>query len=258
MLYPAYITQKGSAGTMGNQREIYGQNPGCSVLIADDDIAIKKFVGANLIARGYQVLLAADGVEALTIFEEHPLDMIILDLLMPRLDGFEVCRQIRLRSAVPIIILSAASGEDERVQCLDMGADDFVAKPFSLQELLARIKAIHRRLQLTAPVRSSFHCGDLEINFENCSVFLNKRGVDLTATEFSILYYLALNAGKMVSYDYLLQNVWGLKNNLNNRLLWVNISRLRKKLQDNSDMETYIHSQSGQGYFFSEGSFYSQ
>ena len=240
---------------MEYQNYLTSANPKPLILIADDDIAIRKFVGANLIARNYQVLLATNGIEALTIFNKHSLDMIILDLLMPGLDGFEVCRQIRQKSAVPIIILSAADGEDERVRCLEMGADDFVAKPFSLQELLGRIRTIRRRFQMTAPVQSAFSCGNLEIDFENCTVFLNKKEVDLTATEFSILYYLALNAGNLVSYGYLQQNIWGPENNLNNRKLWVNISRLRKKLENRVEMETYIHIRSGQGYLFSEGTF---
>ena len=240
---------------MTNRREITHENPKQRILIADDDIAIRKFIGANLIARNYQVLLAADGVETLTIFKDHPLDMIILDLFMPRLDGFEVCRQIRQRSNVPIIILSAAGGEDERVDCLEMGADDFIVKPFSLPELLARIRAIRRRFLAAVPVRSAFTCGDLEIDFENQTVFIKKREVALTTTEFSILYYLALNAGQAISYDYLLQNIWGPKYNSDNEILWVNISRLRKKLQDGTGAGKYIINQSGQGYLFANGTF---
>jgi DNA-binding response OmpR family regulator len=240
---------------MEKLREIKDNSPKCSVLLADGNLAIRKFIGANLIARNYQVAQVADGVEALKIFNEQPLDIIILDLLIPRLDGFEVCRQIRQKSAVPIIILSAVRGEDEMVQCLDIGADDFIIKPFSLQELLSRIRAIYRRFRLTVPMRSSFICGDLEIDFGNSTVSRNKKEIELTATEFTILYYMALNAGKLVSYDYLLQNVWGLRNTLNNRLLWVNISRLRKKLQDHSERGNFIHSKTGQGYFFSEGTF---
>jgi two-component system, OmpR family, KDP operon response regulator KdpE len=209
---------------MENQRDRNSISPKSVVLIADDDIAIKKIVGANLTARGYQVLLAADGIEAWNVFVEHSPDLIILDILMPHLDGFEVCSRIRMHSSVPIIFLSAYNGEDQRVRCLDMGADDFVAKPFCMNELLARIRAILHRFKAGTPVLSSFRCGELEIDFKNRCVCINRREVDVTPTEFSILYYLALNAGKTVSYNYLLHSVWGLKNNLNTGLLWVNTS----------------------------------
>jgi two-component system KDP operon response regulator KdpE len=238
-----------------NRGNISGLKNKARILIVDDDIVVRKFVGANLIARGYQVLMAANGEEALTIFEAHPLEMIILDLFMPALDGFAVCRQIRQKSSVPIIILSAAAGEDELVRCMEMGADDFIAKPFSLPELLARIRAILRRYRLTAPVRSAFNSGDLEIDFENRTVSLKKQNVDLTAHEFSILYYLALNAGKPVSCDYLLNNVWGPQYTANNRILWVNISRLRKKLQNQASIESYVHHRVGQGYLLNSGTF---
>jgi two-component system, OmpR family, KDP operon response regulator KdpE len=238
---------------MERHSSINSANPNLRILIADDDIAIRKFISANLIARNYQVWLAVDGLEALTIFKEHPLDLIILDLLMPHMDGIEVCRQIRQKSSAPIIILSASSREEIKVQCLDMGADDFMVKPFSLPELLGRIRAIIRRFQPKAPIQSSFNCGDLKIDFENRTACIKGQEIDLTSTEFSILYYLALNAGTPVSYQYLLQNIWGPKYSLNNRLLWVNISRLRKKLMDNTRTASYIYSHSGGTYLLSKG-----
>ncbi len=240
---------------MNNLKHSTRSNFQASILLAADDIASRKFISTNLIQHNYQVMLAADGNQALDIYKVKPLDLLILDLSLPHLDGCEVCRLIRQQSAVPIIMLSDKGGEDEIVQCFEIGSDDCIIKPFSIAELLGRIRAILRRVRLTAPISSTFHCDDLEINFENRRAYIDHQEIDLTATEFSILYYLALNAGKPVSCDYLLQNVWGPEHVLNNRVLWVNISRLRSKIKDIATSERYIKSRFGQGYFLRKGSF---
>jgi DNA-binding response OmpR family regulator len=240
---------------VNNPKYVPGSNLPTSILIADDDIAIRKFISTNLIKSNYQVMLAADGPQALDIYKVKPLNLIILDLSLPQLNGFEICRLIRQQSAVPIIMLSDTDEVDKKVQCFEMGSDDFVIKPFSIEELLGRIRAILRRVRLTSPVSSTFRCGDLVINFDNRSAYIDKQEIELTATEFAILYYLALNAGKPVSSDYLLQNIWGPEYVLNNRVLWVNISRLRSKIEDGSGAASYIKSRFGQGYLLRKGDF---
>lgn len=240
---------------MNNPQDSAKNNPQTSILIADNNIAIRKFISANLLKLNYKVRLAADGTEALDVFKDKPLDLIIIDLSLPHFNGREICRLIRQQSTVPIIILSNSGEEDDKIQCFEMGADDFVVKPFSIDELLGRIRAILRRVRLFTPVRSTFNCGDLEINFENHSAYIDNQEIELTATEFSILYYLALNAGKPVSSDYLLHKVWGPEYVLNNRMLWVNISRLRSKIENCSKSESYIKSRFGQGYLLRKGHF---
>ena len=156
------------------------------VLIADDEVAIRKFVRANLEARDYETLMASDGSEALEVIEKELPDLIILDLRMPKMDGFELCRQLREWSQIPIIILSACSGEMDKVKCLEMGADDYITKPFGVEELLARVKAVIRRVQASKASSSlpAFRCDGLTVDFAKHLVTLNGENVNLTATEF--------------------------------------------------------------------------
>ncbi len=159
------------------------------VLIVDDDPAIIKFLRANLEARGYEVLTAMDGIEALQTFEMELPDLVILDIMMPKIDGFEVSRQLREWSQVPIIMLSARGDENDKVKCLDLGADDYITKPFGKDELIARIKAVMRRTETATsiPARPSFTSGDLEINFAQRQVTFASKEVRLTPTEYNLL-----------------------------------------------------------------------
>jgi DNA-binding response OmpR family regulator len=224
------------------------------ILVVDDDPAIRKFVKANLEAREYQVLLAVDGDEALILLDNAMPDLILLDIMMPKLDGFEVCRRVREWSNIPIIMLSAREGETDKVRCLDCGADDYLTKPFSLKELLSRIKAVLRRAQDNGNlmVLPKYHYDDLEVDLSQNTVRLNGAELLLTGTEYKILSYLVANAGRLITPDQILGKVWGEEFLGDNHLIQVNMARLRKRLQDNGREPRYIETRSGIGYMLKQ------
>jgi len=220
-----------------------------SILVVDDDPSIRKFVRANLEARDYRVLLAVDGDDAIRTIEQELPDLIILDIMMPRVNGLEVCQRVREWSDIPIIMLSARDNEDDKVRCLDCGADDYLTKPFSLKELLSRIKAVLRRYQENSKSNTArYKTGDLEVDFNRHIVTNHGAEINLTATEYKILSYLAINAGKVITPNQILGEVWGDQYLGDFRLLQVNICRLRKKLNDNSKEPRYIITKPGIGY----------
>jgi DNA-binding response OmpR family regulator len=221
-----------------------------SILVADDEPAIRKFVRANLEAREYETILVPDGAEALAAIEKEMPDLLILDLMMPKMDGFEVCRRLREWSQIPIIILSARGGEMDKVKCLEMGADDYITKPFGVDELLARVKAVIRRVQASKESTSlpAYSYNDLVVDFVNHLVILNGENINLTATEYRMLSYLAMNAGRVITATQLLDHVWGEEYSGSDHLLQVNIGRLRQKLCDNAREPRYIQTKAGIGY----------
>ena len=221
------------------------------ILAVDDDPAIIKLVCTNLKARGYEVTTAVDGEEALEAVEGNYVDLIILDLMMPKLDGVEVCRRIREWSDVPIIVLSARGDEKDKVKCLELGADDYLTKPFGIAELMARIKTALRHGDASKAVPahpSTFTCGDLEINFAMRRVTVAGTEVQLTPTEYSLLQHLAVNTNKVLTHGMILQNVWGSEYSSEKEYLRVFIGRLRKKLETSSDNPKYILTVPGVGY----------
>ncbi len=182
------------------------------ILVVDDDPAILRLLCTNLKARGYRVSTAIDGEESLKAVERDFVDLMVLDVMMPKLDGVEVCRRVREWSNVPIIVLSARGDEKDKVRCLELGADDYLTKPFGIAELLARIKTAlrHGEASKLAPAQvSNFTCKDLEINFAMRRVTIGGNEVRLTPTEYSVLQQLAVNANKVLTHSMLLQNVWG-------------------------------------------------
>jgi two-component system, OmpR family, KDP operon response regulator KdpE len=223
------------------------------VLVVDDDPGIRKFVRANLDARNYEVMLAENGVVGLQIFEKGSIDLVILDIMMPFLDGYEVCRRIREHSTVPIIILSAKDEENDKLRCLELGADDYITKPFSLNELLCRVKVIFRRtLGLGNPGnQAKINYGEMEIDCDLQKVFLRGHEVNLSDTEYKILIFLAINAGKIITPDNILERVWGCQSIEKRHLLWVNICRLRNKLDNIYAGNCYIQTRPGIGYSLS-------
>lgn len=225
------------------------------VLIVDDDPAIRKFVRANLEARGYDCLAAADGDEAIEIIEKELPQLIILDINMPKVDGFEVCRQVREWSQIPIIILSARGGEIDKVKCLEMGSDDYLTKPFGVDELMARVKAVIRRVQALEANshQPSYKFGDLTVDFAKHLITLADQNVKLTATEYRMVSYLAMNAGRVITANQLLEHVWGEEYTGEDHLLQVNIGRIRQKLLDNARDPTYILTKAGIGYMMAKG-----
>jgi DNA-binding response OmpR family regulator len=220
------------------------------ILVVDDDPPIRKFVKANLEVRGYQVLLAADGDEALKVIEEELPDLILLDIMMPKMDGFQVCKAVREWSQTPIIMLTARDSEDDKVHCLDSGADDYLTKPFSLKELLSRVKAVLRRAQDSSEmIKMPRYCHeDLEVDLLRSRVFVDGQEINLTKTEFRILSYLVMNAGRVITPDQILTKVWGEEYVGDNHIVQVSMARLRKSLNDTGHQSKYIETKPGIGY----------
>ena len=202
------------------------------VLVIDDDQSICKFVRATLAANGYEVLVALDGSEGLHVMETELPDMLILDIMMPKIDGFELLRRVREWSAVPVIMLSSRTDDDDKVKCLDTGADDYLTKPFSLTELLARIRAVLRRSEKGTEVvaQANFVAGTLQINFAEHRVRVGDQEVLLTPTEYNLLRELTLNANRVLTHQQLLAKVWGAEYIDDHQYIHVFIRRLRKQL----------------------------
>ena len=222
------------------------------ILLVDDEIGIIKFVRAKLAAQGYDVLTAMDGAQAIHVFETELPDLIVLDITMPKMDGFEVCSRIREWSQIPIIMLSARGDEMDKVKCLELGADDYITKPFGAKELIARVSAVLRRTAATpvTPTQPSVVNGDLEINFAQRRVALAGEEIQLTPTEYSLLQELALNAGKVLTHGHLLKKVWGPEYGNETDYLHTFIRRLRRKLEPDSPEPLYIVTLLGVGYRF--------
>ncbi len=224
------------------------------ILVVDDELSILKYLRINLEAEGYEVLMAMDGVQALQTLEAEQPDLVILDIIMPEMDGFDVCRRLREWSQIPVIMLSALGDESDKVQCLDLGADDYITKPFGKAEFIARVKAVMRRAEAASPTPTppSIKSGDLEINFSKRKVTVKGKEVALTSTEYALLQELALNAGKVLTYTHLLQKVWGADYADEREYLHVFVSRLRAKLEADPKKPRYITTVSGVGYRFEE------
>jgi two-component system KDP operon response regulator KdpE len=222
------------------------------IVVAEDEATVRDFVSRNLRARGFEVLEATNGLEALALWEvEHP-HLLILDVMMPRMDGLEVCRRVRERSTVPIIVLTALDGEREKVAAFDLGADDYLTKPFSVEELLARVRAALRRSQWSAQphaqaVRSH---GDLRIDLDGHTVQLCGAEVRLTPTEFALLAQLVANPNKVLTHRMLLQRVWGVEYGDETEYLRVYMGRLRRKLERDPANPRYLLTEPGVGYRF--------
>jgi len=203
------------------------------ILVVDDEPAILRALSAALEARGYQPVTASTGGEALSVAASQPLTMIILDLNLPDLDGVEVCRRIREWSRIPIIVLTVEGAEDRKVMALDEGADDYVTKPFSMPELLARVRVALRHHEASATVEDAvFEVGDLRIDLARHMVVVGKAQIDLTPKEFAFLALLARHPGRVLTHRAILQEVWGPQYGTESQYLRVYASQLRKKLKD--------------------------
>src|SRR5215470_1660027 len=225
-----------------------------TILAADDDPQLLRLMTRNLQLEGYDVLAASDGKQALELIESNSLDLVLLDVMMPKMDGFTVCYRVREFSAVPIIIVTARGQDQDKVRGLDLGADDYLTKPFSVDELLARVRAVLRRAQFTARENAqgmwtTTTSGDLAIDYSQHLVIMAGREISLTPTEYRIIAYLAQNAGRVVTQDLLLEQVWGPEYLGESHMLQVNINRLRRKLEVDPAHPRYIHTKVGVGYF---------
>lgn len=220
------------------------------ILVVDDEPRFVRLVEANLLTEGYEVLKAGGGQEAVDITAKEKPDMVLLDVMMPKLDGFEACERIREFSNLPIIMLTAKGEEEHRVRGLNLGADDYIVKPFSADELLARVRAVMRRAQRLAPqfADSRFVHGDLQIDFARAEVSNAGQPVSLSATEYRLLLEFVRNVGKTLSSEKLLAGVWGEEYSEDKEILWVSISRLRQKLEKDPKNPKLIVTRSGAGY----------
>ncbi len=223
-----------------------------SVLVVDDDIRMLRMMQRIMELEGYRVLSASGGEAALNVFNEETPDLMLLDVRMPSMDGYTVCRCIREFSQIPIIMVTVRGNDEEKVQGLDAGADDYVTKPFSSKELAARVRAVLRRTQAvgTIPTKSTFSSGDLEINFVQRRVVVAGNEVNLTPTEYKLLQELVLNAGKVLTYTHLLNKVWGSEYRNEKEYLHVYTGRLRAKLEPDPTNPKYILTAPGVGYQF--------
>ena len=219
------------------------------VLVVDDEPQIRRVLRATLSARGYTLLEAHDGMEAILKSRSERPDLILLDMNLPGMDGLETCREIRSNSSAPIIMLTVRSSENDKVRALDAGADDYVVKPFGIEELLARIRAALRRSP-AEDARFILSSKELTVDFERREVKVRDKPVHLTPKEFELLKELALHQGKPVSHRRLLQSVWGPDYGEQTEYLRVMVNQLRKKLELDSSKPRYIQTEPWVGYRF--------
>jgi DNA-binding response OmpR family regulator len=220
------------------------------ILVVDDEPRYVRLMEANLASEGYHVLKASNGQEAVEAVDKHHPDLVLLDVMMPILSGFEACERIREFSNVPVIMVTAKGDEQDRVKGLDVGADDYIVKPYSATELLARVRAVLRRAQLSGGTfqQSTFVHGNLRIDFARAEVFVDDVIVFLSATEYRLLLQFAQNIGRVLTSEELLENVWGHEYRDDKEILWVSISRLRQKLETNPKDPEHIVTRAGLGY----------
>jgi two-component system response regulator VicR len=224
------------------------------ILVVDDEKPIADILKFNLQKEGYEVFCAYDGLDAIQKVEEHKPDMILLDIMLPLKDGMEVCREVRKKHDMPIIMLTAKDSEIDKVLGLELGADDYVTKPFSTRELLARVKANMRRHQQRASTEAESETneipvGSLVIHPDAYSVTKRGEEIELTHREFELLHYLAKHIGQVMTREHLLQTVWGYDYFGDVRTVDVTVRRLREKIEDSPSHPTWIVTRRGVGYY---------
>ena len=220
------------------------------ILIADDNQQITSILEEYAIKNGYQPIIALDGKEAIEKFETHSPDIILLDVMMPIKDGFEVCRDIRVTSNVPIIMITARGEDFEKIMGLEIGADDYIVKPFSPQEVMARVKAIMRRISHEEKDRQILALDNLKVNLQDYTVYIDEANISMTKKEFEILWTLTKSKNKVFSRDNLLNSLWGYDYFGDNRTVDSHIKRLRAKLDKHSHPNWDIKTIWGVGYKF--------
>ena len=223
------------------------------VLVVDDEKLIVKGIRFSLEQEGMEVDCAYDGEEAVQKAKENEYDIILLDVMLPKLDGFEVCQQIREFSSVPVIMLTAKGDDMDKILGLEYGADDYITKPFNILEVKARIKAIIRRTKKKAPEKENRKVvkkGDLHLDCDSRRLNIGGKEINLTAKEFDLLELMALNPNKVYSRDHLLNAVWGYDYPGDVRTVDVHIRRLREKIEANPSEPKYVHTKWGVGYYF--------
>jgi DNA-binding response OmpR family regulator len=225
---------------------------GMSILVVDDEQRMIDFIRMNLEIEGFQVLEAANGIDALDMVRKHILDLIILDIMMPQLDGFEMLRMLREFSTVPVIMLTAKGEEEDKVRGLELGADDYVTKPFGARELVSRVKAVLRRTQsLLEPGEAIVRIDDrLSVDFNRREVIVEGEHIKLRPTEYRLLYRLIENAGWTVPHEQLLAKVWGYEYRDETHYVRLYVNYLREKIEEDPSNPKYILTERGIGYRF--------
>ncbi|MEI3337998.1 MAG: response regulator transcription factor [Clostridium sp.] len=224
-----------------------------TILIIEDENTICNFISTTLVANDYKVLKATNGREAISSFSSYCPDVILLDLGLPDMDGLDVLKQIRSWSSVPIIIVSARDQEKEKVTALDLGADDYITKPFGTSELLARIRtAIRHNIKMETGKEfptDLFKAKDLTIDFNKRIVYVGTKEIHLTQIEFKLIALLAGSAGRVLTYDYIIKKIWGpFSDSKDNQILRVNMANIRRKIEENPADPQYIFTEVGVGY----------
>lgn len=220
------------------------------ILVVDDDRHVVRLLRVNLERAGYEVLSAASGQEAVRVAAEEEVNLIVLDIMMPGMDGYEACRRIREFSQVPIVFLTAKGEHSDKIRGFDLGGDDFLTKPFNPEELLVRVKAVLRRTQMGADVKPQpvFVCGPLKVDLARHRVFVGQREVKLSPTEYKLLYQLVTHPDQVLQHEDLLHLVWGPEYRDETEYLWVYIRYLRQKLEEDPSRPKLILSEPGVGY----------
>lgn len=222
------------------------------ILVVEDEEFLRSLLQVSLEKEGYSVLTAADGVRAMELFTSEPVDLILLDVIMPKMDGFEVCAEIRKRSDVPIVLLTALNSPDDTVEGFELGADDFISKPFTFKEVHARLQAILRRIQWTReqPSFAIMTYGSITLNDEEHSVMVRNEPAHLTPIEYQLLHFLMSNPNRPISKEVLFKEVWGYDFTGGTNLVEVAMRRLREKIEANPSTPEYLVTVRGAGYKF--------
>ena len=222
------------------------------ILVIEDEANIRRFVTALLETGGYQAITAGSCLEGLQLFASHKPDLAILDLGLPDRDGLEFLRQLRRQDATPVLVLSARSDEGDKVEAFDLGANDYVTKPFGSGELMARIRSILRNSRHSAPEGllpgGQFHCGELTIDYDSRQLFLEGTEIRLTQTEYNILALLSEHFGKVLTYSFIIREIWGSSDSGSVKKLQVNMANIRRKLHLTPGDSRYISNELGVGY----------
>lgn len=220
-----------------------------TILVADDEPPMRKYLSSNLKVRGYDVIVAADGLETLKLASEHPLDLILLDISMPGPDGTQVLVALRRETRIPVIMVSARGRELDKVQALDLGADDYLTKPFGVDELLARVRATLRRVgSVLDNALPSYRHAELEVDFGARRVRVAGAAVSLTPKQYDVLAYLARNAGKVLTHRQILQAAWGGQYADEVDYVWTYVRRIRRRIEIDPSAPRFLLTEPGVGY----------
>ena len=219
-----------------------------TALIIEDEENIGNFMSAILEANGYKTILCGTGEQGVQCAESYCPDVILLDLGLPDIDGMKVLEKIRQWTVTPIIIISARNNEEEKVRALDSGADDYITKPFGNQEMLARIRTALRHRRQPMESSTGYKAGDLKIDFDKRRVFLAGKEIRLTQIEYKLVSMLAENAGRVITYEAIIRDIWGPHADTNNQILRVNMANIRRKIEENPAVPQYIFTEVGVGY----------